>query len=233
VSGRLEPCIEILPPAQRRLWPKLAPAAELGLVLYGGTAIALRLGHRQSIDFDFFTERPLDRDSLHRAMPFLRESLVLQDQADSLGLLVPCAGDGHEQVKVSFFGRIEFGRVGEPDRTDDGMLVIASLDDLMATKLKVVLQRVESKDYRDIAAMLEAGVSLAKGLASARQLFGPAFQPSESLKALVYFEGGDLATLTGSEREVLIRAASTVRELPESALLSTSLLPAVGGRRGS
>ena len=37
---------EILPEAQRRLWPELRPTVQLGLVLYGGTAIALRLGHR-------------------------------------------------------------------------------------------------------------------------------------------------------------------------------------------
>lgn len=32
----------------------------LGFALYGGTAIALRLGHRTSVDFDFFNDRPLD-----------------------------------------------------------------------------------------------------------------------------------------------------------------------------
>lgn len=36
---------QILPAAQRQLWPLLAPMAGLGFVLYGGTAIALRLGH--------------------------------------------------------------------------------------------------------------------------------------------------------------------------------------------
>ena len=38
------------------------------------------------------------------------------------------------------------------------------LDDLMATKVKVVLPRAEAKDYRDVAAMLNAGVSLSRGL---------------------------------------------------------------------
>ena len=47
------PCLEILPVAQRLLWPALRPAPRMGFVLYGGTAIALRLGHRASIDFDF------------------------------------------------------------------------------------------------------------------------------------------------------------------------------------
>ncbi|MDF1482816.1 nucleotidyl transferase AbiEii/AbiGii toxin family protein [Extensimonas sp. H3M7-6] len=36
---------------------KLRPAPAMGFALYGGTAIALRLGHRQSVDFDFFQPR--------------------------------------------------------------------------------------------------------------------------------------------------------------------------------
>ncbi|MGH8122289.1 MAG: nucleotidyl transferase AbiEii/AbiGii toxin family protein, partial [Rudaea sp.] len=149
--------------------------------------------------------------------------LVLQEQPNSLSVLVPC-GDAHrEQVKVSFFGAIGFGRVGEPELTEDGALLAASLDDLMATKVKVVLQRVEAKDYRDVAAMVTAGISLAKGLSSARQLYGRAFQPSESLKALVYFEGGDLDTLTDTEKRALVDSVSSVRDLPKVALLSMSL----------
>lgn len=62
MTGLFKPRMEILPSAQQRLWPELRPAAELGFALYGGTAIALRLGHRHSVDFDFFSEKPLDRD---------------------------------------------------------------------------------------------------------------------------------------------------------------------------
>ncbi len=54
--------------------------------------------------------------------------------------------------------------VGEPEFTNDGVLLVASLDDLMATKLKVILQRPEAKDYRDIAATLETQVRLDRGL---------------------------------------------------------------------
>jgi hypothetical protein len=54
--------MEILPPAQRLVWPDLAAAHRLGFVLYGGTAIALRLGHRSSVDFDFFTADPLKKN---------------------------------------------------------------------------------------------------------------------------------------------------------------------------
>jgi len=47
------PRLEALPPAQRALWPELA-AVPRRCVLYGGTALAIRIAHRPSVDFDFF-----------------------------------------------------------------------------------------------------------------------------------------------------------------------------------
>lgn len=198
----------------------------MGLVLYGGTAIGLRLGHRQSVDFDFFSPDALDHAALRTAFPFLRQSVVLQDRPNTLTVLVPDTDELDRSVKVSFFGMIGFGRVGEPEFTDDGVLLVASLDDLMATKLKVILQRPEAKDYRDIAAMLDAGVSLARGLASARAMFRPAFQPSEALRALSFFGDGDLHTLNQGEKRILVRAASEVRDLPAASLTDGWLRPA-------
>jgi len=215
--------MDILPPAQQRLWPELRPAAGLGFALYGGTAIALRLGHRTSVDFDFFSEKPLDRGAIHAAFPFIATSPVLQDQQNTLTAHVPCANSEREHVKVSFFGTIGFGRVGVPTVTEDGVLQVASIDDLLATKVKVILQRAQAKDYRDIAAMVGAGVDLAKGLAAARALFGINFQPSESLKAMVYFEDGDLPTLTKAERTCLIKAVSAVGDLPRVEVLTQQL----------
>ncbi len=218
-----KPCWDILPTAQRRLWPQLGKAADLGFVLYGGTAIALRLGHRTSVDFDFFSEKPVDRDAIKSAFPFMARATSLLDKGDTWSVLVPCGDSERDGVHLSFFGSIGFGRVGQPDVSEDSILQVASLEDLMATKVKVVLQRAEAKDYRDIAAMINAGVSLAHGLATARLIFGSTFQPSESLKALVYFEDGDLHTLTATEKNGLIGAVTSVGDLPEVALLSRQL----------
>lgn len=221
--GKFKPCIDILPPAQKRLWPELRNARSLGFTLYGGTAIALRLGHRDSVDFDFFSGQPLDREAIKAAFPFMENAETLQDQGNTWVVLVPSEDTEEQSVKVSFFGTIGFGRVGQPEFTDDSVLLVASFDDLMATKVKVVLQRAEAKDYRDVAAMVNAGVSLSRGLASARLLYGPNFQPSESLKALVYFNDGDLKTLTSDEKKTLVDAVKVVRDLPEVALRSKSL----------
>ncbi len=201
--------LDILPPAQRALWPELQPVQDLEFVLYGGTAIALRLGHRQSVDFDFFSARPVDREALRKVVPFLRTTSVRQDSANTFEVATPSG------VKVAFFGGLDFGRVQPPEWTEDSVLRVASLADLMATKLKVILQRCEAKDYQDLAAMVRAGVSIAAGLAAAEQMFKPDFSPSESLKALIYFEGGDLRRLSVPDRQVLVAAARGVRILPE------------------
>jgi hypothetical protein len=225
VIGAFRPRVEILPPEQRRLWPDLRGAAELGLVLYGGTAIALRLGHRPSVDFDFFTDAPLDRAGLRAALPFLAGATVIQDAREAWSVLVPSREGERSHVKVSFFGTIGFGRVGTPDRTDDGVLLVASPLDLLATKVKVVLQRAEAKDYRDVAALLRGGESLSEGLAAARELYGPDFQPSESLKALCFFGDGDLGELSGEDKATLVTAAGRVRDLPPARLVSRRLGP--------
>ena len=221
--ARFAPRLDLLPDPQERLWPELRPTSDLGLVLYGGTAIALRLGHRPSVDFDFFSDRLLDKDALQKALPFIKRSNVIQDQTDSFTVLVPAFQVASDHVKVSFFGNLDFGRVGKPQFTDDGVAQVASLDDLLATKLKVILQPIEAKDYRDIAAMLAAGLDLSRGLAAARAMYGNQFQPSESLKAMVYFEGGDLQLLTQQEKRALISAAGLVRKLPHVDILSREL----------
>lgn len=222
MTHRFKPYMEVLPPEQKRLWPELGNAPNLGFTLYGGTAAALRLGHRSSVDFDFFSEKPLDRQAIIAAFSFMECATTLQDQGDTWVVLVPDRS-GQKRVKLSFFGTINFGRVGEPDFTDDGVLLVASLDDLMATKVKVILQRAEAKDYLDICAMINAGVSLSRGLAAARRMYGQNFQPAESLKALVYFNDGDLGTLTTDEKNVLINAVKSVHDLPEVKLRSSSL----------
>jgi hypothetical protein len=223
MTSTFTPCLAILPKEQQLIWPNLRPTTELGFTLYGGTAIALRLGHRESIDFDFFSEKPLDRESIARAMPFITESVTTQDSGHTWVVLAEPKEMRGSRVKISFFGNITFGRVGEPEFTEDGVLRVASLDDLMATKLKVILQRAELKDYRDISAMLQSGVSLEKGLASAGLLFGRNFQPSESLKAMTYFSDGDLRNLKNTDRHALTTAADQIASIPDISLKSQSL----------
>jgi hypothetical protein len=202
----LVPRLSILPAAQQKIWPALRAVTDLDFVLYGGTAIALRLGHRISVDFDFFTVGDFDPFTLRGQLPFLESAGALQSEPQTLTVSLPVQGE-IEAVKLSFFGGIGFADAERADMTDDGVAKVASLIDLMATKLVVLQKRVEAKDYQDIAAMLRAGVALTDGLTRAREMYGRAFQPSESLKAMVYFEGSDLADLSSADRTTLVGAA--------------------------
>jgi Nucleotidyl transferase AbiEii toxin, Type IV TA system len=205
----LEPKLDVLPAAQKEIWTSLAPAPRLHFVLYGGTAIALHLGHRQSLDFDFFRSDPLDKDQIRAKFDFVRGAAVLQDTPDTLVVLAKMPAG---PVKVSFFGGIRFGRVKDPLQTSDGTLLVASLDDLMATKLKATLDRAEAKDYRDIAEMISAGVSLAAGLSAFRQMFDG--EPAQVLRAIGFFEDGDLDRLSAADRDLLCNARDKVGQLP-------------------
>ena len=100
MTGKFKPCMGILPPAQKRLWPELSNAQHLGFTLYGGTGIALRLGHRDSVDFDFFSEKPLDREAIKAAFPFMEQSTTLQDQDNTWVVLVPYGNSGYPDLSV-------------------------------------------------------------------------------------------------------------------------------------
>lgn len=209
------PRTDILPPAQAALWPALAPVAGLGFTLYGGTAIALRLGHRVSEDFDLFSAAPLDGEALRRACPFIADRPALREDAGSL--VVRTA----EGVLLSFFGGIDNGRVGEPDTAPENGLPVASALDLLATKLKTILQRAAAKDYADIAALLRSGLALERGLGAARALYGPGYPSMESVRALCWFGDGDLDTLAEDDRRLLTDAAAGAagRAIPAVPLL--------------
>jgi len=70
MGNDFRPRLYILPPAQRRMWEELIDVPE-AFTLYGCTAIALHLGHRRSVDFDFFSATSFAPDQLYRTIPFL------------------------------------------------------------------------------------------------------------------------------------------------------------------
>jgi hypothetical protein len=220
----LTPRLDILPLAQQSLWPQLIDLPD-HFVLYGGTAIALRLGHRESVDFDFFSDVPLDetqKDRLLSDVNWLVGANVLQSDRNTLTVSVKHAGDS---IKLSFFGGMRTGRVGTPDMTDDAVLWVASLDDLLAHKLKVVHDRAEGRDYQDIAVMLEHGQSLERGLAAMDALFGSNVPAMITLKALTFFDDiNEGERLTEHMKSVLLKASRNLgRQLDPVEIISRSL----------
>lgn len=174
-------------------------------VLYGGTAIALQLGHRNSVDFDFFSSEKFNEEELYQTFPLITNTTIIQKAPHTLSVLV-----GRGRVKISFFGGLGFGIVSYPRLAKNSNVLVASLTDLFAHKLKVILQRAEAKDYKDLVAILESGLPLANGIEAALAIFGQQFPPMECLRAMTYFEGGDLQTLTKKEKTILQRAPRTL-----------------------
>ena len=200
----MKPRLDTLPPEQHRLWPELSQVPEQ-FVLYGGTAVALRLGGRQSVDFDFFTDKPVSADVLGRSLPFLNGAELIQSEPNTCTFSVDRGG----AIKVSFFGGLTIGRVGKPDRCEDNHVWIASLLDLAAQKMKVILVRAEPRDYQDIYTLLRAGVTLPRALGATKALY-PEFNPLLSLKALAYYGEPSLAALPVGVRDYLTKESAKV-----------------------
>lgn len=202
----LLPHLEVLPSAQRKLWAELS-AVPGEFVLYGGTALALHLGHRESMDFDFFGSRPLDLSALETGIPFLAGARIVQREKNTLSAIVDRGG----RVKVSFFGVPNLPRLLPPHIAKGNGLQVASLIDLAGTKASVLQMRAEAKDYVDIDALLRLGkVGLPTALAAAQKLYGSSFNPEITLKALSYFDDGDLRALPEEVKDRLVVAAREV-----------------------
>ena len=104
----LIPQLTILPPAQLALWYALT-AIPSDFVLYGGTALALHLGHRDSVDFDLFSDVGFDPDLLS-TLPLLEGAPILEKASNTLTVRV----DRQGPVKLSFFGVPKLKRLRRP-----------------------------------------------------------------------------------------------------------------------
>jgi hypothetical protein len=206
LTATFRPHLDILPPAQQRLWPELAETPD-EFTLYGGTAIALRLGHRPSVDFDWFASVPFVPDALMRKVPYLRGATVRQSAPDTLSVTVDRGGP----VQVSFFGGLDLGQVAPADIAIGPGIKVGSLIDLAGLKVAVVTQRAELRDYIDVHTLLtRANIPLADMLASAAIIYGTQFSPLLSLKALAYFDDSALAELpTDVRHDILIAVRAT------------------------
>lgn len=205
------PRLDILPSSQRLLWNELE-ATPRSFVLYGGTALALRLGHRASEDFDFFTTDTFASENLLSRVPYLKGAVVVQTAENTL----VCTVERQGRVQVSFFGGLDLKRIQEPEICSGNSIRVASLLDLAGCKVAVVQQRAAAKDYLDLAALMRAGVDLSTALAAGRAVYGERFDPAITLRALGSFDEGNLGQIDDSIQKELIGAAGVVKlsELP-------------------
>ena len=151
-----------------------------GFYLAGGTGLALQIGHRDSIDFDFFTEKDIVPDEVFAQLKVEtqgRNLTIVQKEKNTLSVIVD------QEIKLSFFGYhypLLFPLVDSPSFS------IASVRDIAAMKLSAITSRSLEKDYVDLYYILQT-CSLANILGDAKQKF-PELDQSVILKALVYFD---------------------------------------------
>lgn len=125
----------------RDAWLRIAPTVPDAAYLVGGTAIAVHLGHRRSRDLDFFTTARFDPDALQAQLRAAGAFEVTNVTPGSLTGMF-------EGAKVQFLDAHD-QHVLESPATVAGIRV-AGIPDLLATKLKVVGDRGELRDYFDL-----------------------------------------------------------------------------------
>jgi len=177
---------KVLDPPQQKIWPMLSQTPE-NFILYGGTAVSLRLGHRRSIDFDFFTSESFLPDDLFREIGFLENGVKIQEKPNTLTVLISPT-DSSDPVKISFFGDLNLGQINSPDLAEND-ISIASLKDLFGMKCATISQRAEKKDYLDIHAIIKhTNFDLQDGLAAAQAIYGSQYIPVITLRHFLISE---------------------------------------------
>ena len=151
--------------------------------LVGGTAIALHLGHRRSIDFDLFTSGRLKKQSIKRTIDRHQYpvSEVLFEDSEQLHLVV-------HDVKLTFFSY--------PYQIDapvdfEQILHMPDLLTLAAMKAYALGGRAKWKDYVDLYILLKDHFSLAQISEKSKDLFGVYYNEKLFREQLCYFQDVD------------------------------------------
>jgi len=172
---------EVLTKEQVSLLPLIKSFSQnFGLV--GGTAIALYLGHRRSIDFDLFTNEEFENLKIRREiLKFRRIERVLRDEDGQYTIII----DG---VRFTFFCypfKINFSK------NFDGAIKLPDLLTLAAMKVHALGRRAKWKDYVDLYFVMKKLGGLGKIIKKARQIFSSEFNEKMFRVQLAYFKDID------------------------------------------
>lgn len=150
--------------------------------LAGGTSLALRLGHRISIDFDFFT--PVKFDPIHLAESLKTISNFEIDTASGITLI-----GTFNDVKFSYF-EYDYPMLNPTDNYQD--IQIASIDDVVAMKLVAISDRNTKKDFIDLYTICHQGMTIEKMFDLYDKKYHVLKENKYTLiKSLSYFEEAD------------------------------------------
>lgn len=120
--------------------------------LVGGTALALQLGHRKSDDLDFFTEGSFDLNTVKQVINRLPGQATLMAEKPTGLSFVFDPLNGHPEFKIDIYN---WGVKFIQPVVEEGLVRMASLEDIAAFKLEAICSRKEKKDYVDIAELLK------------------------------------------------------------------------------
>ena len=172
---------EILNADQLKLLPLMAQFRR-EYYLVGGTAIALYIGHRRSVDFDMFKMSTLNhKRNLDRIVAAGFVHQVTRRVEEQMNLLV-------NGVKVTFF-QYPFPVV--PEESFGKVFRLPSLISLAAMKAYALGRRSKWKDYVDLYFLLTKHFTLAEISSKATELFGELFSEKLFRAQLSYFNDID------------------------------------------
>lgn len=150
-----------------------------GFYLAGGTALALLLGHRRSVDLDFFSRDPFENETLMSRLQEVGEIRVERNEPGTFrGQL---AG-----VQVSFI-RYEYPLLDVPIKPEFGPRV-AGIRDIASMKLSAIMGRGSRRDFVDLYAVCRHGHSLEEVYGWFQHKYrGISYDRYHLAKSLVYF----------------------------------------------
>jgi len=172
---------EILSSSQQSLLPLIKNIGS-AFVLCGGTAIALYIGHRASIDFDLFTSEDLNLVALRKKLAEVDQHFaVLVKNNDEYTVVV-------QGVKITFLHYpFPFTSAIQLDDT----VLVPDLLTLSAMKAYALGRRSKWKDYVDLYYIFSQRYSISTIVAKATNMFGKEFNEKIFRAALAYFEDVD------------------------------------------
>lgn len=175
---------QVLPKTTRNYLDLLAEKGiSQAFYLGGGTAVALHLGHRISVDLDFFTPEPFEINDLENELQNFSAYRRERHAKDTLlGSL--------EDLRISFF-RYRYYLLDKP--VNFLGTKILQLPDLAAMKIEAIAQRNVKRDFIDLYFLAhQAGISLEKALEYHRTKFsGLDINQSHLVLSLGYFDEAD------------------------------------------
>lgn len=168
---------DVLTPAAKTLFPLLSRFRD-DFYLAGGTALALQIAHRESIDFDLFSNDPITRNLLSKVESEFAGKPIETLVNTSGELTINISG-----VKVTFL-HYPFPPLLPLVGTEP--LPLLSTKELLASKAYTIGRRAEFKDYVDIYAGLRGNhSSLGEIIGLARKKYGDAFNDRLFLEQLI------------------------------------------------